>query len=131
MINLIQLLLTKPRTIILFSIVFTFFSNQSLSASLCKKLAERIYKLKPKNMHRLCLMNEYSETPARYVYSCKKQPSKFFFRNKKILFSEVDNETLCTDKYILSACKKDEGFLNGPKFTECIKLKNKYRGQKF
>ena len=118
------------------SIIFTFmilifFTPRPLTASICKKVAENIYNLKPSNFHRLCLMNEFSETPAHYVNDCKKNPRNFFFRNKKILFSEIENETLCTDKYILNTCGVDKGFLNGPKFMECSKTRIKYRGQKF
>ena len=62
------------------SVIFTFlilivFFVHSSNASICKKVAENIYNLKPSNFHRLCLMNEFSETPAHYVYECKKKPS--------------------------------------------------------
>ena len=54
------------------------------------------------------------------------------YSNKiEILFSEIENETLCTDKFILNTCSVDEGFANGPKFMECRKIKIKYRGLRF
>ena len=131
MITLMKLCSKNPLFILFKLIIFIFFHIQHLNASPCKKIAENIYKLKPTNVHRLCLMNEFSETPAHYVYDCKKRPNNFFFRNKKILFSEVENETLCTDKFILNTCNVDEGFDNGPKFMECRKIKIKYRGLRF
>ncbi len=131
MIIVTQLLSNKSLTLFLSSMLYIFISIKNLNASTCKKVSESIYNLKPINIHRLCLMNEFSETPAHFVDACKKNPTNFFFRNKKIRFSEIENEVLCTDKYILNTCKVDKGFLNGPKFLECIKVENKYRGQKF
>ncbi len=127
----IKFSLNKIRHILLGLTFLTLFPFQHLEASSCKKIAEKLYQLKANNTHRLCLMNEFSETPAHYVYECKKSPQSFFFRNKKILFSEVENETLCTDKYILSHCIEDSGFRNGPKFIECKRVEKKYRGQRF
>jgi 5-bromo-4-chloroindolyl phosphate hydrolysis protein len=70
-------------------------------------------------------------TPAKFVYSCQKYPKKYFFRNKKIMYSEIQNQTLCTDKFILLACQKNKGHSEGPKFKECLRVEKKYRGQKF
>ena len=100
-------------------------------SSPCKKFAEKIYFLKAKNFHRLCLMNEFSRAPAKFVFECKKNPKKYFFRNKKLMFSEIENQTLCTDKFILLTCKKNKGFYKGPKYNECLRVEKKYKKQKF
>ena len=128
---LIKFISNKKNLFLLTFIVLAIFPGNVLKASSCKRVAESVYKLKVNNIHRLCLINEYSETPPHFVSTCKKNPGSFFFRNKKILFSEIDNETLCTDKYILMNCHKDSGFLFGPKFRECYRVKKKYKGQRF
>ena len=66
--------------------ILIFFTPRPLTASICKKVAENIYNLKPSNFHRLCLMNEFSETPAHYVNDCKKNPRNFFLEIKKYFF---------------------------------------------
>ena len=130
--TLIKFISINRKTLFLLTLNYLIiFPFKVVEASKCKKFSEKIYKLKSNNFHRLCLMNEYSETPPHYVNACKKKPSRFFFRNKKILFSEIDNETLCTDKYILISCKKEPGFFSGPKFRECHRIFKKYKGQRF
>ena len=111
--------------------LFFFFVPSITHSSPCKKFSEKIYFLKPKNFHRLCLMNEFSRTPAKFVFECQKNPKNFFFRNKNLMFSEIENQTLCTDKFILLTCKKNKGFYKGPKYNECLRVEKKYKKQKF
>ena len=47
------------------------------------------------------------------------------------MFSEIENQTLCTDKFILLTCKKNKGFYKGPKYNECLRVEKKYKNQKF